>query len=86
MNVQRKQCETCIYRKDSPLDLAALEAAIADPFMKGHFSGYRVCHHSDDAVCRGFWNRHRDDCTPTQLAQRLGYVKFVDDDIHDAAT
>lgn len=29
--VQKRQCATCIYRKDSPLDLKKLEAQIADP-------------------------------------------------------
>jgi len=30
--VQARQCATCIYRKDSPLDLAQLEAQIADGY------------------------------------------------------
>lgn len=77
LRVQSKQCATCIYRRDSPLDLRALEAQVADPFMPGHFAGFRICHHSDDAACRGFWNRHRDACTPMQIAHRLGLVEFV---------
>lgn len=28
--VQLRSCATCIYRKDSPLDLKALEAEVAD--------------------------------------------------------
>ena len=75
--VQSQQCETCIYRKDSPLNLNALEAAIADRWMKGHFSGYRICHHSNDVCCRGFWNKHKDHFDAGQLAQRLGLVEFV---------
>ena len=77
MNVKAKACETCIYKRSSPLDINELEAQVADRYMPGHFERYRACHHSDDAVCRGFWNRHRDDCTPTQIAQRLGIVRFV---------
>jgi hypothetical protein len=81
LRVQDQQCATCIYRADSPLNLAALEAAIADPHLPGCFHGHRVCHHSKDAVCRGFWNRHRDNCTGlVQIAQRLGMVVFVHDD------
>jgi hypothetical protein len=75
--VQRKSCATCIYRKDSPLDLKALEAAVADKY--GGFSGHRICHHSSDACCRGFWNRHKDEFQMGQVAQRLGMVTFVDD-------
>lgn len=79
--VQRRQCETCIYKPDSPLDVAALEAAIADPRDAEFFASFRVCHHSDDACCRGFWDRHKNDFTLGQVAQRLGFVTFVDDDI-----
>lgn len=79
--VAAKQCGTCIYRKDSPLDLKALEAQIADKRMPGFFEKYRICHHSPDAdavCCRGFWNRHKEHFTAGQLAQRLNIVKFVE--------
>ena len=76
--VQSKQCNTCIYRKDSPLDLKQLEAQIADPH--GGFKGHRICHHSEDACCRGFWNRHKDKFAIGQIAQRLDAVMFVKDD------
>lgn len=78
--VQRRMCRTCIYRPDSTLSLAKLEADVADPHMDGYFKGHRVCHHSMDACCRGFWDRHKDAFTAGQLAQRLGMVTFVDDD------
>lgn len=75
--VQKTPCKTCIYRKDSPLDIAKLEAEIADPHMDGFFKGYRICHHSEDVCCRGFWDRHKGAFTLGQLAQRLGFVEFV---------
>lgn len=78
LKVQRKQCETCIYRPDSPLDLQKLESEIADEHSG--FNGHRVCHHSKDAVCQGFWARHKDKFQLGQIAQRLGMVKFVDVD------
>ncbi len=78
--VQKKACATCIYRKDSALNLKALEAAVVDPHMKGYFKGHRVCHHSKDVCCRGFWNRHKDKFTAGQLAQRLKAVLFVEVD------
>lgn len=77
--VQAKSCETCIYRRNSPLDLKNLESQIADPH--GGFSGHRICHHSRTACCRGFWNRHKNDFQIGQIAQRLGMVRFVDHDI-----
>lgn len=78
--VQQKACSTCIYRKDSPLDLKSLEAAVKGPRMEGMFQGYRICHHSKDACCRGFWNRHKDKFPLGQIAQRLKAVIFVSDD------
>ncbi len=80
LHVQAQQCTTCIYRADSALDIANLESAIADPRMPGHFVKFRACHHAPDAaavVCRGFWNRHKDDFDGGQLAQRLNAVRFV---------
>lgn len=76
--VQAKQCSTCIYRPDSPLDIKRLESQIADPHMRGFLSGHRICHHSGTACCRGFWNRHKNDFTLGQIAQRIGFVTFVD--------
>ncbi len=76
--VQKTACKTCIYRKDSPLDLKLLEKQIADKY--GGFKGHRICHHSDDVCCRGFWNRHKDKFAMGQIAQRLGMVKYVSED------
>ena len=76
--VRKTACATCIYRDDSPLDLAALEDEVADPH--GGFAGHRICHHSETLCCRGFWARHKDAFTAGQLAQRLGLVRFTDDE------
>jgi hypothetical protein len=75
--VQRKQCATCIYHKNSPLDIRHLEDQVRDKHMG--FAGYRPCHHASagDVCCRGFWNRHRDEFALGQIAQRLGVVEFV---------
>lgn len=76
--VQKKACATCIYRKDSTLDIKRLEAQVADKY--GGFKGHRVCHHSHDVCCRGFWNRHKDKFQLGQIAQRLKMVVFVNVD------
>ena len=81
--VQAEPCSTCIYRKDSPLDLERLEDVVRDRFIG--FKGYRVCHHSKEACCRGFWNRHKDEFAAGQIAQRLGLVEFVRDDVLSAS-
>jgi hypothetical protein len=76
--VQSKACSTCIYRKDSPLanDLPRLERE-AGRDRYGFFSGFRICHQSKEACCRGFWSRHKDKSAVCQIAQRLGVVKFI---------
>jgi hypothetical protein len=82
--VQRRQCPTCIYRKDSPLDLVKLENDVRDAYG---FIGFRVCHHSKDVCCRGFWNRHKWEFAAGQIAQRLNMVEFVDvDTLSEAAS
>lgn len=77
--VQRKMCKTCIFRADSPLDLEKLLGDIADPY--GGYRGHRVCHHSNNACCAGFWARHGDEFPLGQIAQRLNMVVMVDDDV-----
>ena len=42
------------------------------------FKGYRICHNHDEAVCRGFWSRHKDKFQLGQIVQRLGMVVEVD--------
>jgi hypothetical protein len=73
--VQKKACATCIYRKDSTLNIKKLEADVRDKYMG--FKGHRICHHSKDVCCRGFWNRHKNEFAMGQIAQRLNMVEFV---------
>jgi hypothetical protein len=75
--VQKKMCATCIYRPDSPLDLKRLEDAVRDPSGFKGFRTYRICHHSENVCCRGFWEAHKDEFQLGQIAQRLGMVEFV---------
>lgn len=78
LKVQARQCRTCIYRPDSTLDLAKLEAQCADGY--GGFKGHRTCHHSKGVCCAGFWAQHKDQFAAGQIAQRLGLVEFVEVD------
>ena len=82
--VQRRPCATCIYRSDSPLDIGELEGQVKDPYLG--FKEHRICHHSIDACCRGFWDRHKNEFPVGQIAQRLGLVELVDVDIRPCAT
>lgn len=76
--VMRRMCSTCIYRPDSPLDLKKLEDDVRDEYIG--FKGYRICHHSSDVCCRGFWERYKDLFPAGQISQRLGVVRFVDEE------
>jgi hypothetical protein len=76
--VQQRMCSTCIYRPDTPLDLKKLEDQIRDPH--GGFTGYRICHHSTNVCCRGFWEAHKDEFAVGQVAQRLNMVEYVYED------
>ena len=72
--VQDHMCSSCIYRPDSPLDLGGLEHDAQQQ------DSWRICHHSDDVCCRGFWDRHKNGFNMGRIAQRLNMVEFVDVD------
>jgi hypothetical protein len=72
-------CDTCVYRKNSPLDPTELEEAVKSP--RGDFDGFRICHSSMTACCAGFWARHKDAFQLGQVAQRLGLVQLVQDNV-----
>ena len=81
--VRESVCSSCIYRKDSPLDLAKLEAEVIDEY--GGVNAYRICHHhradgnGRGTCCRGFWNCHWMKYAPARLAMRFGLVRFSDE-------
>ena len=79
--VQKTQCDTCIYRPDTGLDIKRLEDAIRDPYDPQHFARPRACHTftGRTVICRGFWNRHADRCDLGQLATRLNAVYTIDE-------
>lgn len=74
--VQSKRCKTCIYNKNSPLNLEQLENQVKDRY--GFYSGHRICHSSKNVCCRGFWDKHKDEFAAGQIAQRLKLVEFVE--------
>lgn len=84
LKVQDRLCRTCIYRPETHFDIKKMENQVREK-VRGKpidfFRGYRICHHSKDACCRGFWNRHKDKFQLGQLAQRFGLVRFVHEDI-----
>jgi hypothetical protein len=77
--VQKKMCPTCIYKPGSPLDLKVLEDQVRDAY--GGFKCHRICHHSKNACCRGFWDAHKDEFQMGQVSQRLDIVELVNIDL-----
>ena len=76
VHVQGKMCKSCIYLPDTPIPDArdrVEEAALsADTAV--------VCHDTlgrNEAICRGFFDRHERDTFPLRLARPLGCLKFV---------
>jgi hypothetical protein len=55
------------------------EKQVRDPHVG--FKGWRICHHSHDVCCRGFWDYYKHEFAAGQIAQRLGLVEFVSVDI-----
>ena len=77
--VRSTLCPTCIYKVGSEF-AEGLENQCKD--KAGFFQKYRVCHHTKDSCCRGFWNRHNNDFQLGQVAQRLKIVEFTDEDMY----
>jgi len=73
--VQKHPCKTCVYRKDTRLDINGLEDKVKDD--NGDVQTFRVCHHSNKACCKGFWDRNKNKFNMGRLAQRLNAVTYV---------
>ncbi len=79
--VMARLCDTCIFRPGNLMQLepGRVESIVAEcekhqaciPCHKTTFAQTK-----GEAVCRGFFELHA--TAPLQIADRLGYVKFVD--------
>jgi hypothetical protein len=81
VHVNVRMCDTCIFR---PGNLMSLSPGRVEEMVKESIeSGVAiVCHDTlntrpkMNAVCRGFWNKHKKDVGLLQLAEGLGVVKW----------
>lgn len=76
--VCKRLCKTCIFRPGNLMHLkeGRVEQMVADSVKKDTAI---ICHSTldgDNAVCRGFFNRHK--TTPLILAERLGMIEEVE--------
>lgn len=83
VNVCAYECETCIFRKGNRMQLQSgrvrqmIDGSIADDTAI-------TCHgtiywdgSTELAVCRGFYDRHREDVFPLRLAHLCDRIKFI---------
>jgi len=75
VHVQGRMCKTCIYHPDTPIpdarDRVEREALQNDSAV--------ICHDTlgrDEAICRGFFDRHERDAFPLRIARPLGVLEF----------
>ena len=79
VHVCERRCDTCVFRSGNLMHLEPgrladmVDQAVAeDSAVICHSTSYRD--DVDNAVCRGFYDRHR--TQPLQVAQRLGLIRF----------
>lgn len=85
MQICEHQCSTCIFRPGNKMNLSPGRFADMVQSVKDD-DGFVVCHKTLDwdtgAICHGSFDRIK--TTPIQLAERLGYIRWVDpDDDHE---
>jgi len=79
IHVCERLCETCVFRPGNLMHLESGRLAGMVSDAKANESAI-ICHSTlyqdgvDNAVCRGFYDRHL--TQPLQIAQRLGLVEF----------
>lgn len=78
VHVMSAKCDTCIFRPGNLMHLqeGRVEQMVADS-IKGQ--GAIPCHKTlsgDRAVCRGFFDVHKNDVQGLQIAERLGLAVF----------
>lgn len=86
VRVLSKRCDTCIFRpgnlmrlQEGRVEAMVAEALESDSAITCHSTlPYGSYPDAEQAICRGFWARHRDDTVPLRLAQALEVVRYVD--------
>lgn len=76
VHVQRRMCDTCIFRPGNLMHLneGRVEGMVADAGDDGCIPCHEFMDTKTPGVCNGFYSKHRNQLL--QIAQRLGRVKF----------
>lgn len=81
MRVLTEQCSTCIFRPGNLMHLATGRLADMARDVKADES-YVICHQTLErpkrqrCICKGSWDRYKTQII--QLAERLGFIEWVD--------
>jgi hypothetical protein len=80
-------CETCIFR---PGNLMSLRSGRVRGMIDESIAGDACipCHKTLDgrrAVCRGFWDRHKQDTLMCRLGVKLGIIEINPDKEHNGS-
>lgn len=78
VHVCERKCDTCIFRPGNLMRLqeGRRDNMVAESIRDG---GAIICHDTldgDNAVCRGFFDVHKDDVQALQVAERLGFIEY----------
>jgi hypothetical protein len=74
-------CETCVFRPGNLMHLQPGRLrGMVDQAKNG--GSAIVCHSTleegvDNAICRGYWDRHKDDVAALTIAEKIGIVEEV---------
>ena len=85
IHVMSERCSTCIFR---PGNLMGLREGRRDSMVAEALAidGCIPCHQTihgereQEAVCRGFFDRHAEDVFPLRLAKRFNAITYDEDD------
>jgi hypothetical protein len=86
VHVQARMCSTCIFRPGNLMHLEpgrvehlTRQALRKDSCIPCHQTTYGS-RREGEAICRGYWDRHRNDVFPLRLAQLIGNLCFIEAD------
>lgn len=87
VHVADKKCTTCIYRRNGD-EMISQEARETMEAKAAETYGATIpCHDTylyggtEHAICRGFFDVHKDDVNLLTLADRMGYIRYVPTDL-----
>jgi len=85
VHVQREMCSTCIFRPGNLMHLRSGRVKGMIEETKGEDGATIICHQTldatDNAVCRGFYDRHADDDIVLRTAKICHLITEVEPEI-----